>query len=84
RPLNPQRASQPPLSDALSAILRRVNAHGCDDVASLTVGEAVMRLDLCDRPLLMFRNNLSGGINVVYRREDGLVGWLDPDCGELD
>lgn len=48
-------------------------------IATLTVSEAVMQLDLADRPVLMFRNSCSGGINVVYRRADGHVGWLDPD-----
>lgn len=56
-----------------------VVGEGAAEIAVLSVGEAVMRLDLCDQPLLMFRNSLSGGINVVYRHEDGLVGWLDPD-----
>ncbi len=50
------------------------------EIALLTVGEAVMQLDLADRSVLMFRNHASGGINVVYRRPDGLVGWLDPDA----
>ncbi|NPD66436.1 ribosome-associated translation inhibitor RaiA [Lichenicola cladoniae] len=48
-------------------------------IATLTVGEAVMQLDLADRTVLMFRNSASGGINVVYRRPDGHIGWLDPD-----
>ena len=49
------------------------------EIVTLTVGEAVMQLDLADRTVLMFRNRASGGINVVYRRPDGQVGWLDPD-----
>ncbi len=49
-------------------------------IATLTVGEAVMQLDLADRVVLMFRNSASGGINVVYRRRDGQIGWLDPDA----
>lgn len=49
-------------------------------IATLTVGEAVMQLDLADRTVLMFRNSASGGINVVYRRPDGHVGWLDPEA----
>ncbi len=48
-------------------------------IATLTVSEAVMQLDLADRPVLMFRNSASDGINVVYRRPDGHIGWLDPD-----
>lgn len=46
-------------------------------IERLTVGEAVMRLDLTHAPLLMFRNSGSGALNVVYRRPDGHVGWID-------
>jgi|SRR5690625_509195 len=48
------------------------------EIASLTVGEAVMRMDLADEPLLLFRNRAHGGINVVYCRPDGNIGWIDP------
>ncbi len=48
-------------------------------IRELTVGEAVMHLDLGERPFLIFRNAGSGGINVVYRRPDGNVGWVDPE-----
>jgi ribosomal subunit interface protein len=48
------------------------------EIARLTVGEAVMRLDLGQMPVMMFRNHLSGHLNVVYRRPDGHVGWIDP------
>lgn len=44
----------------------------------LTVSEAVMRMDLADLPALMFRNRAHGGLNMVYRRPDGNVGWVDP------
>jgi len=47
-------------------------------IATLTVGEAVMRMDLADAPVIMFRNRANGGLNVVYRRTDGNVGWIDP------
>lgn len=48
-------------------------------IATLTVGDAVMHMDLGDRPVLMFRNRAHGGLNVVYRRTDGTIGWIDPD-----
>ena len=48
------------------------------EIESLTVGQAVMRMDLADQPVIMFRNSASGGLNVVYRRPDGNVGWIDP------
>src|SRR3978361_2286823 len=47
-------------------------------IVHLTVGEAVMRMDLADQPLMMFRNSVTGQLNVVYRRQDGNIGWIDP------
>ena len=47
-------------------------------IATLTVSEAVMRMDLADAPVVMFRNSANGGMNVVYMRSDGNVGWIDP------
>lgn len=43
-----------------------------------TVSGAVMRMDLADVPALMFRNVAHGGLNMVYRRSDGNIGWVDP------
>jgi ribosomal subunit interface protein len=48
------------------------------EIASLSVGEAVMRMDLADQAVMMFRNSTSGVLNVVYRRADGHIGWIDP------
>jgi ribosomal subunit interface protein len=47
-------------------------------VRTLTVGEAVMVMDFEELPALVFRNRAHGGINVVYRRADGNIGWIDP------
>jgi len=47
-------------------------------VRELPVSEAVLQLDLTDEPFLVFRNAANGGINVVYRRGDGNIGWIDP------
>ena len=47
-------------------------------IDTLTVADAVMRLDLGGQPVLMFRNAANGLFNVVYRRADGHVGWIDP------
>ncbi len=52
-------------------------AEQATEIVRLTVGEAVMRLDLTQQPVLMFRNSGSGALNVVYRRPDGCVGWID-------
>jgi len=47
-------------------------------IPSLSVGEAVMQMELSDSPVLVFRNEGHKGINVVYRRDDGNIGWIDP------
>ena len=47
-------------------------------IPSLTVGEAVMQMELAGAPVLVFRNEKKDGVNVVYRREDGNIGWIDP------
>jgi ribosomal subunit interface protein len=50
-------------------------------IERLSVGEAAMRMDLADLPVLMFRNRATDTLNVVYRRPDGNVGWIDPSGG---
>jgi len=47
-------------------------------IPSLSVGEAVMQMELAGAPLLVFRNEGHNGVNVVYQREDGNIGWVDP------
>lgn len=47
-------------------------------VPSVSVGEAVMQMELSGGRLLVFRNEGHGGVNVVYRRDDGNIGWIDP------
>ena len=53
-------------------------AESTTPIHALTVREAVMRLELARLPVLMFRNSGNGRYNVVYRRDDGNIGWLDP------
>lgn len=55
-----------------------VVAERPESVMQLTVGQAALRLETAAAPVLLFRNSASGVINVVYRRQDGHVGWLDP------
>jgi hypothetical protein len=50
------------------------------EIPTLSVGEAVMRLDLGNAPALMFRNAGNGGLNMIYRRADGNIGWVDPSA----
>lgn len=48
------------------------------DIPRLTVADAVMRLDLANQPAMLFLNLAHGGLNMVYRRADGHIGWVDP------
>jgi ribosomal subunit interface protein len=56
-------------------------AESSADVPELSVGEAVMQLDISTGQFLLFRNARDGGLNVVYRRPDGNIGWIDPHLG---
>jgi ribosomal subunit interface protein len=56
-----------------------VIAEMSTDLPSLTVGEAAMRMDLAEASVLLFRNRSHGELNLVYRRADGNIGWIDPE-----
>jgi hypothetical protein len=45
----------------------------------MTVSEAVMQLDLSEAAFMIFKNAAHGGLNVVYRRNDGHIGWIDAE-----
>lgn len=55
-----------------------VIAENPSEITRLTVGEAVLKMDVMDAPVLMFRNAANDQLNVVYRRKDGHIGWIDP------
>jgi ribosomal subunit interface protein len=44
----------------------------------LSVSEAVLELDMTGAPVVVFRHSASGRVNMVYRRADGNIGWVDP------
>jgi ribosomal subunit interface protein len=48
------------------------------DIPTVSVGDAVMMLDLRNTTALMFVNSTTGAHNMVYRREDGTIGWVEP------
>ena len=48
------------------------------DIPDASVSDAVMMLDLRNTNALMFRNSKSGAFNMVYRRDDGTIGWVEP------
>ena len=58
-----------------------VIAEMSTELPNLTVGEAAMRIDLAEAPVLLFRNRSHGELNLVYRRVDGNIGWIDPELG---
>jgi ribosomal subunit interface protein len=53
-------------------------AEQTTDLETMTVGSAVMAMDLTDATVKVFRHAGHGGINIVYRRSDGRIGWIDP------
>jgi len=59
-----------------------VVAETATRVRTMTVGMAVMELDLTEAPVVVFRSAVHGGVNVVYRRADGNVGWIDPELAK--
>jgi hypothetical protein len=48
------------------------------DIPESSVSDAVMMLDLRNTNALMFRNSGTGAYNMVYRRDDGSIGWVEP------
>jgi hypothetical protein len=56
-----------------------VVAEMSTELPNLTVSEAVMRMDLADVQVLLFRSRSHGELNLVYRRADGNIGWIDPE-----
>src|SRR5271156_5874504 len=70
-------AEEEPLNDA-EALHATIVAESDASIETLSVRDAVMRLDLAFQQVLMFRNFKNGQLNVVYRRRDGHVGWIDP------
>ena len=48
------------------------------DIPESSVSDAVMLMDLRNTPALMFKNSATGAFNMIYRREDGNIGWVEP------
>ena len=55
-----------------------VVAEGTERLKTLSVASAVAELDLSGAPVVVFAHAGSGRVNVVYRRRDGAIGWIDP------
>ena len=68
---------QPEAEEASDAPL--IVAETRVDVPDATVSDAVMMLDLRNTAALLFRNSGTGAFNMVYRRGDGTIGWVEPN-----
>lgn len=73
--LEPRDESEEAAKDTVNAM---IVAEMETKIPSLSVGEAVMQMEIASSPVLVFRNEKHSGINVVYRRDDGNIGWIDP------
>ena len=74
--LAPEAESAEESVEAAPAII----AEKAANIETLSVSEAVMRMDLADVPAIIFFNSANGRLNVVYRRGDGNISWLDPEA----
>jgi ribosomal subunit interface protein len=68
----------PENEDEIAAYNPVIIAETTTALRALSVSEAVMELDLTGAPVLVFRHGSTGRVNVIYRRADGHVGWVDP------
>jgi len=70
--------SAPPEEESAGADHPTVIAETRIDIPESTVSDAVMLMDLRNTSALMFRNSGTGEFNMIYRREDGNIGWVEP------
>lgn len=78
-PLDEETDSDEPHANGKDEAAPLIIAEAKSPILTMPVAMAVMQLDLAEAPTLMFRNAAHGGLNVVYRRPDGNIGWIDPD-----
>ncbi|MEM9147730.1 MAG: ribosome-associated translation inhibitor RaiA [Pseudomonadota bacterium] len=71
-------ADENPSSDAENGDQPVIIAEMRTNIQHLSVGDAVMQMELAHAPFLMFKNEANGRLNIVYQRDDGNVGWVDP------
>lgn len=75
RPLEEEKDGEDGETDDLQPV---VVAESQTSLKEMTVGSAVMQLDLAEAPVIVFKNAAHGRLNIVYRRRDGHIGWIDP------
>lgn len=64
--------------DHNASIIAEVNTH----VPMMSVSEAVTEMDLNDEEIYVFKNKMNNKLNIIHRRRDGHIGWIDPNMGE--
>lgn len=69
----PREVEQPPANPPVVAETRV-------DIPEASVSDAVMLMDLRNTGALMFKNSASGEYNMIYRRDDGTIGWVEPQA----
>ena len=73
-----QAEAEEPVNGEEAEFVPAIVAEDMEQIAEMSVGEAVLQLELATREFLLFRNANHGGVNIVYRRKDGHIGWVDP------
>ena len=68
----PEAAEEP---ESLEPVIIAEMTH---DMKKLSVGEAVMQMEFAHASFLVFQHSTTGRVNLVFRREDGNIGWIDP------
>jgi ribosomal subunit interface protein len=76
---DPDGAGEADLDDADAPAFPLTVAETSVKIRTMSVSEAVLQLELQEIPALLFRNASHNGLNMVYRRPDGHIGWVDPD-----
>ena len=71
-------APEPDADEEVTAFNPVIIAESMTALKRLSVSEAVMELDMTGAPVVVFRHAGHGRVNLVYRRPDGHVGWVDP------
>ena len=74
KPLDADEDGEDPITDDPTPV---IIAESTTKLREMTVGAAVLQLDLADQPVIVFKNAAHGHLSVVYKRSDGNIGWID-------
>jgi ribosomal subunit interface protein len=77
-------APEPDTDEEITEFNPTIIAESTTTLTRLSVSEAVMELDMTGAPVVVFRHAGHGRVNIVYRRSDGNLGWIDPPTVTAD